>query len=109
MTIGEKIKLRLKEMGMSQNELARRAGLTSSGISTIINGTFEPRMDNLRRIAQVFGCLPGDLLDDTDAQKEKEAEPDLLRKSILDDYDRMTPAQRAKAREYMDLLLNQKP
>lgn len=66
MTIGEKIKARMKEKGLSQNELARRAGLSSSGISTIINGAFEPRMDNLRQIAQVLECQPGDLLDDNE-------------------------------------------
>lgn len=103
MTIGEKIKLRLKECGISQNELARRAGLSSSGISTIINGTFEPRMDNLRQIAQALGCQPGDLLDNQDIKKEEIPE-DPLRASVIRDYDRLPPEAQRLVRQYIDLL-----
>lgn len=104
MTIGEKIKQRLKEKGMSQNELARRAGLSSSGISTIISGSFEPRMDNLRQIAQALDCQPSDLLDDEGIKKEQEAPRDPLRESIIRDYDRLPPEARQLVRQYIDLL-----
>ena len=106
MTIGEKIKRLLKEKGMSQNELARRAGMSSSGMSTIITGAFEPRMDNLRQIAQVLGCQPGDLLDDDDAIKNAPEIPqDPQRASIIRDYDRMSPDQQRMVRRMMDALL----
>ena len=104
MTIGEKIKQRLKEKGMSQNELARRAGLSSSGVSTIINGTFEPRMDNLRQIAQVLDCQPGDLIDDENTKKEQETPADPLRASVIRDYDRLPPEAQRLVRQYIDLL-----
>ena len=104
MTIGEKIKQRLKEKGMSQNELARRAGLSSSGVSTIINGTFEPRMDNLRQIAQVLDCQPGDLIDDENIKKEQETPADPLRASVIRDYDRLPPEAKRLVRQYIDLL-----
>lgn len=104
MTIGEKIKQRLKEKGMSQNELARRAGLSSSGVSTIINGTFEPRMDNLRQIAQVLDCQPGDLIDGKNIKKEQETLADPLRASVIRDYDRLPPEAQRLVRQYIDLL-----
>lgn len=104
MTIGEKIKQRLKEKGMSQNELARRAGLSSSGVSTIINGTFEPRMDNLRQIAQVLDCQPGDLIDGKNIKKEQEIPADPLRASVIRDYDRLPPEAQRLVRQYIDLL-----
>lgn len=105
MTIGEKIKARMKEKGLSQNELARRAGLSSSGISTIINGAFEPRMDNLRQIAQVLECKPADLLDDDPkTEKAQEIPSDPLRASIIRDYDLLPPEAQRLVRQYIDLL-----
>lgn len=109
MTIGEKIKQRLQELHMSQNELARRAGLSSSGISTIISGAYEPRMDNLRQICQVLGCQPGDLLDDPNTKKEQEAIADPLRESIIRDYDRLSPERQRLVRQYIDLLSKDSP
>lgn len=64
MTTGDKIRKRMKALNLTQNELARRAGMSSSGMSTIIKGTYEPRMDNLRQIAQVLGCTVSELLCD---------------------------------------------
>ena len=64
MTTGEKIRQRMKALKLTQNELARRAGMSSSGMCTIIKGTYEPRMENLRQIAQVLGCTVSELLSD---------------------------------------------
>lgn len=64
MTTGEKIRQRMKALNLTQNELARRAGMSSSGMCTIIKGTYEPRMENLRQIAQVLGCTVSELLSD---------------------------------------------
>ena len=46
----------LKKRGISQNELARRAGVKQSVISYIENGrTKHPRIDTLTAIAAVLG------------------------------------------------------
>ena len=68
MTTGEKIRQRMKALKLTQNELARRAGMSSSGMCTIIKGTYEPRMDNLRQIAQVLGCTVPELLSDPEEE-----------------------------------------
>ena len=103
MTIGERIQQKMKEKGLRQNELARRAGISSSGMSTIIHGNFEPRMDNLRQIAQVLGCQVSDLIED-ETKKEQEAQADPLRESVIRDYDRLSPDARRLVRQYIDLL-----
>ena len=65
MGLGDQIRIRLKAAGIAQNELARRAGLSSSGMSTIINGAYDPRLSSLRMIAAELHCTVGDLLEET--------------------------------------------
>lgn len=62
MTIGDRIKLKLKEQGITQNELARRANLSSSGLSTIVTGAYDPRIGNIKAIAAALGCTVCELL-----------------------------------------------
>lgn len=108
--VGENIKRIRKEKKLSQRQLADLSGISQSAISDIENPavTKLPNIDTIQKLAAALRVSIDELTGAVVASK-KEAESDLLRKSILDDYDRMTPAQRAKAREYMDLLLNQKP
>lgn len=108
--VGENIKRIRKEKRLSQRQLADLSGISQSAISDIENPavTKLPNIDTIQKLASALHVSIDELTGAAVASK-KEAESDLLRKSILDDYDRMTPAQRAKAREYMDLLLNQKP
>ena len=108
--VGENIKRIRKEKKLSQRQLADLSGISQSAISDIENPavTKLPNIDTIQKLASALRVSIDELTGAVVASK-KEAETDLLRKSILDDYDRMTPAQRAKAREYMDLLLNQKP
>lgn len=68
MSLGEQIRIRLKANNITQNELARRAGLSSSGISTIINDSYDPRLGNLRLIARELHCTVGDLLEETNGE-----------------------------------------
>lgn len=106
--VGENVKAERERQKYSQNALAKKAGIAQATLNAIESSTKNPSVDTVILLARALGVSVAYLLGE-EQQKEKEAESDLLRKSILDDYDRMTPAQRAKAREYMDLLLNQKP
>lgn len=55
----EKIK---EEYGISQNEMARRIGISIANMSNIATGKREPRADVLKRICDTFGRQPNDLL-----------------------------------------------
>lgn len=66
MTVGERIKLKIKEKGISQNQLARMAKISQSGISTIINGANGPTESTLRAIAGALECSVGELLGEND-------------------------------------------
>ena len=64
MPIGENIK-RLRIMhGLSQKELARIAGVSDKAVSTWENGTKEPRMGAVQKIADHFGLKKSNLIED---------------------------------------------
>lgn len=59
--MGEKIKERREAAGMSQKELAAMIGVDASAISLWENDLTNPKMGNLVKLAEIFGCKPGDL------------------------------------------------
>lgn len=62
-TIGERIKKRRLELGLSQTELARRAGYADkSGISKIESGDRALTAEKIELFARVLDIDPGDLL-----------------------------------------------
>lgn len=64
MPIGENIK-RLRAMhGLSQKELAQIAGVSDKAVSTWENGTKEPRMGAVQKIADHFGLKKSNLIED---------------------------------------------
>ena len=56
MTLGERLKLYRELAGWSQNELARRAGVSRPVISTLENGKHKGlHIDNARKLAKALG------------------------------------------------------
>lgn len=62
--IKTKLALKRKKEGKiwTQNELARRAEMSSGGISQIINGHVEPHAENLKKIARALGVDSSEIL-----------------------------------------------
>ena len=68
MGIKENIKsLRLKH-GLSQKELADIAGVSDKAVSTWELGTNEPRMGAIQKIADHFGILKSDIIEDVNSR-----------------------------------------
>jgi len=49
-------------IGMTQRDLATKAGLSQSTLSNLERGDVSPRVDSLRRLAPVLNVPPGELL-----------------------------------------------
>ena len=60
--IGKNIKRLRIEQGWTQEELAFRLGTSQPKISDLEAGQHNPRMDTLRKLAEVFGVDAGSLL-----------------------------------------------
>ena len=83
MSIATNIKeIRLKH-NLSQKEFAKIAGVSDKAVSTWENGTKEPRMGTIQKIADYFGLKKSDIIEDKDtlpeltAKDEREIESDL--------------------------------
>lgn len=75
------LKKRAQELGLSNAEVARRAGLTERRYGNYITGRREPDLATLVRIANVLGSSPNSLLDFETTAKAPTAD-DLLKAKI---------------------------
>jgi transcriptional regulator with XRE-family HTH domain len=53
-----------RRKGWTQRDLAREAGVTQTTIVRIEQGTHEPNISTIRKIAEALGVTPAELLDD---------------------------------------------
>ncbi len=60
-----RLKTRRKETGLSQEELARRAGVHRTETSLLERGLREPRLGTIVKLAAVLGVSLGELLGET--------------------------------------------
>lgn len=67
MGVGEKIKIMMKNRGYSQVRLAKKAQISQSGLSTIINGGSSPSATTLKAIAAALDCSVAELMGESDA------------------------------------------
>ena len=76
-----RLKELLNESGDSQNEMARKTGLTKSAISNYLNGTREPRQDAISKICDAYKVNPAWIMG-LDSPKEQitvnEIEPSIV-------------------------------
>ncbi len=93
--VGQRIMERRKKMGMTQEELAERSGLTTQFVSYAESGKRASRPENLMRIAAVLGVstdylLTGDIIDKdklllSDKLDKLDAEEVRIVESIIDE------------------------
>lgn len=69
MGIKENIKLLREKHKLSQKDLAIIAGVTDKAVSTWESGAKEPRMGAIQRMADHFGILKSDIIEDIDARQ----------------------------------------
>ena len=60
--LGERLKERTRELGLTDSEVARRLGLSQARYSHYANGVHEPDLETLVRIAQVLGMSADQVL-----------------------------------------------
>lgn len=83
MGTADRIREKMKEKGIKQNELARMADISKSGLSVILNGKTRPREDSLWAIAQALGCPVGELLGD---EREEETSYTWTERNLIDNF-----------------------
>jgi transcriptional regulator with XRE-family HTH domain len=64
---GNAIRARRQELGLSQEQLADRAGIERKSVSRVETGAYSPSVDRLWNICDALGVLPRALLEDDDS------------------------------------------
>jgi len=95
-TFGSRLRQRAKELGISNSEAARRAGLSEGRYAHYITGKREPDLATVVRIAKVLGTSPNWLLDADTGNDEETPLSNLL--------DRLSFAARSMTAEDLELL-----
>ena len=68
---GEKIKAKRKAMGLSQDDLAEKLGVTRQAVSKWETDRAQPTMTNLRELAEVFSVDMTYFIGDDNSKKEE--------------------------------------
>ena len=69
-----RIRIRRKELGLSQEELAKRCGVSRQTVISIERGRFDPSLPLAFRLARVFECPIESIFDDDDADGADDTE-----------------------------------
>jgi predicted nucleotidyltransferase len=64
MALPESLQYRRHRLGITQSELARRAGTSQSAVAAYESGTKSPSADTMRRLERSLSPLPGQVLTD---------------------------------------------
>ncbi|MBR2388161.1 MAG: helix-turn-helix transcriptional regulator [Clostridia bacterium] len=98
MKIGEKIKLRRKELKWSQRDLAEKMGYNHSTITRIETGKIDIPQSRIMQFADVLHTDIAYLMDWNEDQKEKPAQEDELSENIkkLVDFVKTVPDDKAE-------------
>ena len=99
MGIRENIVNLRKQHGLTQDELAKVAGVSRGAVSQWEGGFSEPRMGAVQRMADYFGIKKSDLIEDSDS------DPDFDR--LARNYRAMPPEGRAALLATSDALAKQ--
>lgn len=91
--IGENIKKRREALGMSQNRLAKSAGIGQSTLSSIESDTKSPVIDTIILLSKVLGCTVAELVGEADLAAEHARSADEA--ELLAIYRQLTPAGKA--------------
>lgn len=75
--MGEKLRMLIAERGVSQKELAQKAGVTEAAISHYINGDRSPRGAILLNIANALGTTTDFLLSVSKSEKNNISENEI--------------------------------
>lgn len=70
-TFSDNLKYYVERSGRTQKEIAEAIGVTPASFSRYMNGKDYPRMNKVQKLADYFGILKSDLIEDG-AEKEKE-------------------------------------
>lgn len=110
MPISDNIKCLRDRYGITQRDLADIAGVTDKAVSTWEIGTNEPRMGAIQKIADHFGILKSNIIEDggmelITQQPPADVDEELLDAELTRRLCQLTPAEMEKVDAFVQGLL----
>lgn len=104
MSFARKIKELRESHGLTQAEFGKIAGVSDKAVSTWENGTAEPRMGSIQKIADHFHISKGELLDDPYSVDYMLFSMDFAQ--VIEISRRLDPADQKHLLKYAEFLAN---
>ena len=101
--VGKRISLIRKNRGMTQEQLAEKAELSTIYISHIENSRSIPSLETLMKLCSALDITPDEVLLGTKQDMENYLQSDIQKKLIL-----CTPKERRMVSRFIDLLLEER-
>ena len=100
---GKNLTKYLNRFGKSQREMAEIIGVSPSTFNDWANGRKYPRIDKIEMLANYFGILKSDLIEEVDEKKDSPSEPSLTEgeKMMLELFRRIPEDRQAAALELL--------
>ena len=109
--LGARIKLLREEMGLKQEELAKKLSVSPSAIGMYERGLREPNNELTLRIANFFNVSIDYLLGKTDIRNPGKQIDDVLNEAMIgmskEDYEKLTDIQEKQIRDFAIYIKNQ--
>lgn len=64
------IRTRRKDLGLTQDQIAKKIGVSNVAVGGWERGESKPRGENLLKLASILECAPGDLVDSASISKD---------------------------------------
>jgi len=100
--IGDRLRARARELGLSDSEVARRLGLSQARYANYVAENREPDFETLLRICRVLGVTPNEVLGFDERDRPEGVER--LRERIAAAVETMNPATLDLVADLMDTL-----
>lgn len=102
--LGSRIKLLREELGLKQEELAKKLSVSSSAIGMYERDAREPNNELMLKIANFFNVSLDYLLGKSDIRNPEKEEPSWL-SDFMDNYVPPSEKQKQQIRELVDIIL----
>lgn len=91
----ENLKIHMERKGVSRNDICRALGISYFTVSDWVNGKKYPRMDKVEMLANYFGILKSDLIEEKSDDKKTPPDPPISEeeKLLLDLFRRVPEDQ----------------
>lgn len=102
----------MEQKGISQKELSEIIGVSAPTLNEWIKAKKYPRIDKVEKLANYFGCLKSDLIEEKTADKErqlKQNELSLKKREFMQKVEGMTDAQIERLEQILALVESTEP